>query len=185
MYFSCDGRNYRTANGGNIYFNVKTDATCNGGSNGTITVTASGGSGAGFTYSKDNGATFQASNIFNALAANTYQIVVKDGVGCISAATGVIIGQPTAVTFTDVKTDVTCNGAADGAITVTAAGGSGAGFTYSNDNGVTFQASNLFNGLAPNTVSDKSAGWRRMYFCGDGSYHHAADSSDLHFCKDG
>ncbi len=136
------------------FTDVKTDVTCNGGSNGTITVTASGGSGAGFTYS-DNGGTFQASNVFSALSPAAYQIKVKDGAGCISAATAVIIGQPTAVTFTDVKTDVTCNGGANGTITVTASGGSGAGYTYSKNNGGTFQASNVFSALAPATYQIK------------------------------
>jgi hypothetical protein len=141
-----------TVYGAVTFSTVKTDVTCNGNTDGTITVTASGGSGAGYTYSKDNGTTYQASNVFSALAAATYQIVVKDGNGCLSTATAVIINQPTAVTFTDVKTDVTgCFGNANGKIVVTASGGSGAGYRYSKNNGTTFQVSNTFNGLVANT----------------------------------
>ncbi|HEY0041821.1 MAG TPA: hypothetical protein VGB71_14215, partial [Flavisolibacter sp.] len=51
---------------------------------GSITVSAGGGSGSGYMYSKDNGASFQASNIFPGLAAGTYQIVVRDAAGCRS-----------------------------------------------------------------------------------------------------
>jgi hypothetical protein len=47
---------------------------------GSITVTAGGSTG--FTYSID-GTTFQASNVFNAVAANAYTVTVKDAIGCI------------------------------------------------------------------------------------------------------
>jgi hypothetical protein len=126
------------------------DATCNGGNNGSITVTASGGSGS-YSYSSDNGATFQASNVFNGLTAATYQVIVKDGNGCATAASAVMISEPAVVTFTNSSIDVTCNGGNDGSITVTASGGSGAGYTYSKDNGATFQASNVLNGLTAAT----------------------------------
>ena len=133
------------------FTDVKTDITCNGLTDGTITVTAFGGSGS-YTYSKDNGVTFQASNFFSGLAAATYKIVVKDGGGCLSASSDVTIIQPSAVTFTTAKTNVTCNAGSDGEITVTASGGNG-GYTYSNDNGSTFHASNVFSGLTASSYS--------------------------------
>lgn len=49
----------------------------------SITINASGGTGS-FTYSNDGGATFQSSNIFSNLSANTYFLVVKDSNGCTS-----------------------------------------------------------------------------------------------------
>jgi gliding motility-associated-like protein len=128
------------------------NVTCNAGADGSITVTASGGSGAGYTYSKDNGTSFQAGNSFSGLTAGTYQIVVKDGNGCLSTATPVTITQPVTVTFTTAKVDVTgCFGNTNGSITVTASGGSGAGYTYSKDNGTSFQASNVFSSLGAGT----------------------------------
>jgi gliding motility-associated-like protein len=132
----------------------KTDVSgCFGNTNGSITVTASGGSGSGYTYSNDNGSTFQASNSFTSLAAGTYQIVVKDGNGCLSPAAAVVIAQPAAVTFTVAQVNVTCNGGSDGSITITASGGSGAGYVFSNDNGSSFQAGNSFTGLTAGTYS--------------------------------
>src|SRR6185436_11327911 len=128
-----------------------TAATCFAGTDGTITVTPSGGSGAGYQYSSDNGVTFQAANLFNGLAAATYQVVVKDGNGCPSTAQAVTVGQPPVVSFTFSATPATCFAGTDGTITVTPSGGSGAGYQYSSDNGVTFQAANLFNGLAAAT----------------------------------
>src|SRR5690606_24477952 len=58
---------------------VAADATCNM-DNGTITVTANcNGCGmSGIEYSKDNGASWQSSNIFSGLAAGSYDIKVRD-----------------------------------------------------------------------------------------------------------
>jgi hypothetical protein len=55
-----------------------TDATpC--GTQGTVTVTASGSTG--FTYSI-NGVSFQASQIFSAVPAGSYSVIAKDANGC-------------------------------------------------------------------------------------------------------
>ncbi|NRA11696.1 MAG: T9SS type A sorting domain-containing protein, partial [Crocinitomicaceae bacterium] len=122
---------------------VTTDPTC-GLINGDITITASGGTGA-LQYSIDNGVTFQASNVFGGLGVASYDIVVEDILGCqVSTMVSLTsLGSPviSSVTFTD----PTC-GLANGDITITASGGTGA-MTYSINNGSTFQGSNLFNGL--------------------------------------
>lgn len=55
------------------------NASCDGGNDGVITVTANGGN-AGYTYSID-GTTFQTSNVFN-VAPGTYTVTVKDNLGC-------------------------------------------------------------------------------------------------------
>lgn len=131
------------------------DLSCSTSTNGVITVTASGGTGT-LMYSKDNGSTFQASNIFNGLVAGTYQIVARDTNLCNSLATAVTITAPTAVTIgSAVKTlyngaDLSCSTSTNGIITVTASGGTGT-LMYSKDNGSTFQASNIFSGLAAGT----------------------------------
>lgn len=64
--------------------------------NGSITVNATGGTGA-LKYSKDNGQTFQDSNVFSNLAAGTYKVVVKDSGGCNTASQTVTLsnGNPT------------------------------------------------------------------------------------------
>ncbi len=125
-----------------------TDVSCNGGTDGTITITENGGVPP-VQYSNDNGTTFQASNVFNGLAAGTYDIVVEDGDAC-QVTLQVTISEPPALTIANVPVDPTCNGYTDGSITVTAGGGT-PGYQYSNDNGTTFQASNVFNGLAAGT----------------------------------
>jgi large repetitive protein len=58
---------------------IAADATICGGADGTITITASGGSGI-YSYSIDGGATFPNTNgVFTGLAVNSYQVVIDDG----------------------------------------------------------------------------------------------------------
>lgn len=125
---------------------TKTDPTISQ-SNGSITVTASGGTG--FTYSLNNG-TFQSGNVFNNLAAGTYTITAKSSAGCIGTKqitlTGISPCSSTTIVINTVLVDVLpCGSTANnGSITVTASGSSG--FTYNINNGA-YQASNVFNNL--------------------------------------
>ncbi len=123
-----------------------TNPSCNGATNGRITVNASGGNGT-LRYSRDGGQTFQDSNVFDGLSAGFYPIVVRDGYNCASMPSAVILISPQPVTFTTAPVNPTCNGAGNGQITVNAGGGTGA-LMYSRDNGASFQSSNVFNGLS-------------------------------------
>lgn len=60
---------------------------------GSITINASGGTGS-FIYSNDGGTTFQSSNIFSNLSANTYFLVVQDSNGCTSSGMATVIQPP-------------------------------------------------------------------------------------------
>ena len=60
-----------------------TGSATTGQNNGSITVSASGGSG--FTYSLNNGA-FQSAGTFNNLAAGTYTVVARNSSGCTGSA---------------------------------------------------------------------------------------------------
>ena len=122
---------------------VTTDATC-GNSDGSITVSASGGNGT-LTYSMNNGTSFQNGNVFSNLPAGTYVIVVKDQSGCESTQNAQVT-TPNAPIIDDVNvTNPDCN-TSNGQITVNASGGN-LPYTYSIDNGVTFQSSNNFTNL--------------------------------------
>jgi hypothetical protein len=124
-----------------------TDPTCTV-ATGTITITAVTGA----TYSFDNGATYQASNVKSGLAPGTYQLKIKNAAGCESAATAKTIAAAPATPAAPVATvtDPTCT-VSTGTITITSV----AGATYSFDNGVTYQASNVKSGLAPGTYQLK------------------------------
>ncbi len=111
-------------------------------SNGSITAAATGGT-APLQYSKD-GVTYQASGIFNALAAGAYTLYVRDANLCIKTLP-VIILNLAGPSLTATSTPASC-GLSDGTITAAATGGTGI-LTYSKD-GITFQASNIFTGLA-------------------------------------
>ncbi len=125
-------------------------------SNGSITATATGGSG--FTYSLNNG-TFQSSGTFSNLAAGNYTVTAKNSNGCTGVTSVSLVAvDPCAgvtVTVSSTKVDPT-TGQSNGSITATATGGSG--FTYSLNNG-TYQSSGTFSNLATGnyTITAKNA----------------------------
>jgi gliding motility-associated-like protein len=123
------------------------DVACFGGNTGSITVLASGGTGT-FQYSR-NGTTFQASPTFNNLSAGTYTITARDQNNC-TGTVQVTVGQPAAALAATLatKTDISCNGGADGSITTTAAGGTAPyAFSWTGPGGFTASTQNL-NGLS-------------------------------------
>jgi hypothetical protein len=64
---------------------TSTNVLCNGTNTGQIIVSGSGGA-TPYTFSINNGASYQSSNTFNNLPTGTYQIRVKDNNGCESKA---------------------------------------------------------------------------------------------------
>lgn len=123
-------------------------AAC-GFNNGSITATASGGTGA-LQYSI-NGTVYQAGNTFNAVAAGSYTLYVKDVNGCIKTLPVTVLNLA-GPSLTASASPASC-GLTDGTITAAASGGTGA-LQYS-INGITFQSSNIFLNLAagPYTVT--------------------------------
>lgn len=117
---------------------------CNGDSNGSISITATGGTPT-YQYSIDGGTTFQVLPSFNNLLAGNYSIVVQDANGCQNT-TSENISDPAAITFSTTSTDENC-GSSDGSLTINASGGTGT-LQFSIDGGATFQSSNLFSSLS-------------------------------------
>ena len=127
---------------------------------GVITITASGGAGAGnYEYDLLNsignsltGGARQASNVFNVLAPGNYTAIVYDtsGSGC-DAQVPVFLETPTPVVFTYTNEDVSCNGGADGSIQVILdASNDNPPYTFTINDGTnppTTQNNNLFTGL--------------------------------------
>jgi len=103
----------------------QTDVTCNGGSNGTASVVASGGTGA-YTYlwSPSGGTAATATG----RTAGSYTVTITDANGC-SIQKNFTINAPAALTATQSQTDVSCNGGSNGTASVVASGGTGA-YTY-------------------------------------------------------
>lgn len=119
-----------------------TNVSCNGLSDGTVTVNATGGT-APYTYSID-GTTFVSGATFSGVNAGTYTVYAQDAGGCQTTAS-VTVTEPTAVTHTASVTDASC-GSANGSITVTAGGGQSP-YSYAL-NGGTPQSTGVFSSLA-------------------------------------
>ena len=124
-----------------------TDVTCNGGNDGELAIAITGGV-APFQYSIDGGVTYQNSNAFSILSANTYNVQVLDGNNCVATST-LTINEPTSLTINSitVNNQVSCNGGNDAQVTVSASGGNG-NYLYSLDGGTTTQNSNVFTNLS-------------------------------------
>lgn len=97
-----------------------TSVSCNGGNDGTLTVSANGGT-APYTYSWNTTPQQTTATATNVSAGN-YTATVTDATGCTSTA-AVILTEPSALSTTMSATDATCNGSQDGTATVLAAGG--------------------------------------------------------------
>lgn len=132
---------------------TKSDASCNI-SNGSVILARSGGGVAAFQYSVDNGVTYQGSNVFNNLPAAAYTAKVKDSKGCESVSgVAITISQTgTPVASLSAKTNESSCNSSDGSITIARTGGGAGPFTYSVD-GLVYQGSNVFNGLAAGSYS--------------------------------
>ena len=124
--------------------NTQTNVTCNGLGDGSISVTAKGGT-TPYTYNIGGG-TYGSSSTFSSLAAGTYTIGVKDNNGCTITAS-VTITEPKVLSVASSSiTNVDCKGNSTGSVTVTGSGGTTA-YTY-NISGGSYQTSNTFSSLA-------------------------------------
>ncbi|WP_175460295.1 MBG domain-containing protein [Flavobacterium frigoris] len=132
----------------------QTNVSCNGGSNGSATVAASGGT-AGYTYSwSPSGGTAATAT---GLSAGTYTVTITDANAC-TATKNFIVTQPSAITATTSQTNVSCNGGSNGSATVSASGGT-AGYTYSwsPSGGTAATATGLSAGTYTVTITDANA----------------------------
>ncbi|MEX1002006.1 MAG: gliding motility-associated C-terminal domain-containing protein [Crocinitomicaceae bacterium] len=132
------------------FIDVSNNVTCNGGLSGSVTVGVTGGT-TPLTYYLDPPSAGQAGNTFNSVSAGTHTIEVVDANGC-SGTVDVTLTEPTALNYSVVKTDASCNNLCDGEIDITASGANPP-YEYSDDNGLTFQTSNVLTGLCAGTIN--------------------------------
>ncbi|MFD0988717.1 T9SS type A sorting domain-containing protein, partial [Mariniflexile jejuense] len=133
----------------------QTNISCNGGSNGSATVSVSGGTpGYTYTWSPSGGTSATATG----LAAGTYTVTVTDANSC-QTIQSFTLTQPTALVATATsQTNISCNGGSNGSATVTASGGAG-GYTYSwaPSGGTGATATGLSAGVYTVTITDANA----------------------------
>ncbi len=122
---------------------VTQPSNCSG-IDGNIAVTATGAT----EYSKDNGTTWQASNVFSNLTPGTYNLRVRSSASCVSTYVPVTIQGSTAPTSATVNaTPVSSCGSSNGTIQITNVVGGQAPYEYSL-NGTTWSRNNFFTGVA-------------------------------------
>ncbi len=129
-----------------------TNVSCNGGTNGSATVTATGGTGAyTYSWSPTGGTAATASG----LTAGTYTVTVTDANSCTTTESVTITQPSPLVASNGGQTDVTCNGLNNGSATVTATGGSGSyTYSWSPSGGTAATATGLSPGTYTVTVTD-------------------------------
>lgn len=131
---------------------AKTNVSCNGGNNGSASVSATGGTG-GYNYSWDT-TPAQTTATATGLKAGTYTVTVKDANSCTKTQS-VTITEPDALIATISQTDVSCNGGSNGSATVNVTGGTGTyTYSWSPSGGTAATASGLAAGTYTVTIKD-------------------------------
>jgi len=130
-------------------------------SDASFTLSASGGNGAPYEYSRDN-TNWQASATFSSLAGGSYTGYVRNNnrTGTVaSVSVGNLSRTAPNATFTLSNYNgfnLSCNGGADGTIAVTnGTGGTGTGYSASTDNATYF--------LLPKTFTNQTQGNKTIY----------------------
>jgi gliding motility-associated-like protein len=127
---------------------ANTVPSCVPGNDGSITITATGGTP---IYQYNNGGVNQTSNLVTNVGAGAYIITVTDSKGCTSTGTTALVtpNQPNIISVQ--KTSATCIPGNDATVTITASNGT-APYSYSS-NGIIFQNSNVLTSLVNTTYT--------------------------------
>ncbi|WP_431242797.1 hypothetical protein ACQ9BO_24165 [Flavobacterium sp. P21] len=125
--------------------NSTTSVSCNGGANGTATVTPSGGTSP-YTYLWSNNQTTQTAN---GLVAGLYSVVITDNNSCTFTVNNIAITRPPVLNAIASTTSVSCNNGANGTATIAPSGGTSP-YTYLWSNGA---ATQTITGLTAGTYS--------------------------------
>lgn len=106
-----------------------TNVSCNGGNDGSINLNVSGAvSPYTYNWSPAPGSG-QGTATASGLSAGTYSVTIDDNSACGDTVITFTVTEPTAISLSNTSTNVSCNGANDGAIDLTVTGGT-PGYTY-------------------------------------------------------
>ncbi|MBI4645454.1 MAG: SprB repeat-containing protein [Bacteroidia bacterium] len=163
------------------------DVTCFGNNNGSVIVTAAGGTPP-YTYNWSNG---QTDSVATGLAAGTYFVTVADA-DTNSVIDSVVITEPTALNASiTAQTNVSCFGGNNGSSTVTVTGGTP--YYSPLNNNEDWEGTNtwtLVNGTQTNKwyigTATSNGGTKSIYISNDNSsnVYTITSSSVVHFYKD-
>ncbi len=128
-----------------------TNVSCFGGSNGSATVSASGGT-ITYSYLWNNG---QTTSTATNLSDGNYSVTITDANSCIASAT-INITQPTSISASSLQTNI-CTGASNGSV-ITSVSGGVPSYTYLWNTGqTTSSATGLLSGNYSVTITDANA----------------------------
>ncbi len=131
---------------------ITSDVTCNGSTNGFIQINVNGGR-APFNFELFDAVgapvTNGTFNIFTNLSSGVYTVRVSDDNGLTETLPNIIINESEVLSTVLVSTNVSCNGADDGRVTVNTTGGSGSYVYKINSGSRNYQTDNVFTNLAP------------------------------------
>ena len=131
------------------------------GGSATFSVTAAGN---GLTYQWHKGtnnitgatnASYTINPVASGDAATNYNVVITGTCGTVPSANATLTINALPSASVTGQTNLTCFGVHDGTITILASGGSGTGYTFSVDNGLTYVGSGnpyTYTGLSANTL---------------------------------
>ena len=128
-----------------------TNISCFGLNDGTISINVNTGGISPFTYSDNNGQSFQSSNTFSNLGDGNYTFIVMDANGCTNDISS-YISEPSQISVIINSTDVSCYGECDGSASSIVSGGTS---PYSQDWGG-LDENNLCAGLVNLLVTDNN-----------------------------
>lgn len=125
------------------------NVSCNGGTDGSGEVIATGGT-SNYNYNWSNGANTSSVSNFT---AGVHTVTVTDTGSCLETES-ITITEPSALLISSTTTSVTCNGLSDGTIDLTVSNGT-TSYSYNWSNGATTEdISNLAAGAYSVTVTD-------------------------------
>jgi gliding motility-associated-like protein len=131
------------------------NVSCFGGTNGSATITAAGGT-PGYTYTWTPGAV--TGSVITSVSAGNYSVQIMDANNCPSVATYTISQPSASVSIAVSSTSVSCFGGGDGSLSGLASGGTGP-YTYNWQPGNFFgpQIANVSSGNYTVTVTDANS----------------------------
>jgi len=123
------------------------NVSCNGANDGTITISGITGGYGTYHYSLNNGLTWASvpnttSFTLTGKTPIAYDVLIRDAANtsCIYSVGSFTITQPDAIVATVSHTNVSCNSANDGTITIGGIAGGYGTYDYTLDNGLTWLA---------------------------------------------
>ncbi|HEX7411372.1 MAG TPA: SprB repeat-containing protein, partial [Bacteroidales bacterium] len=135
---------------------TQNDVKCYGDNSGSIDISVSGGTSYTYIWTASAGGIVPAGQANNqdltGLVAGYYRVKVYDN-GVLDGTTLIVITQPEVLSATVASTNVTCNGANNGTITISNPLGGNGNYEFSIDAGANWQASESFTSLASATYN--------------------------------